>query len=241
VASRRNREPAESDVMESSSKKTGTGSLRAALIARPAIEPLVFVGLALVYVWVVRPTRNDWLKIPFLTIIVLIPFVSNFLHRDRLRDLGLRLDNFWASAREVGIAALVGAVAIAAVGLATGAGPVLRRSMLDSFLLYPIWGLVQQYAMQSFTYRRLYQGLGRPAGSAAITALLFASVHWPNWPLALLTLVGGYVWCRLFQRHPNLFTLALSHGWLAVLLRYSWPAEWLHNLRIGAGYWAWTP
>ena len=56
-----------------------------------------------------------------------------------------------------------------------------------------------------------------------------------------MTLVGGYVWCRLFHRQPNLFTLAISHGWLAVLVRYSWPAEWLHNLRIGPGYWTWTP
>jgi len=49
------------------------------------------------------------------------------------------------------------------------------------------------------------------------------------------------VWCLLFYRQPNLFILALSHGWLAVLVRYSWPAEWLRNLRIGPSYWTWTP
>lgn len=208
---------------------------------RSALEPVVFVALALVYVWVIQPTHNDRLRIPFLTIVVLIPFASAFAHKDRLRDLGLRLDNFWSSAREVGIATLVGAIVVVAVGMAAGAGPAFRRGILSSFLLYPLWGFAQQYAIQSFSFRRTLEGVGRPDLAAAITASLFAIVHWPNWPLALLTLVGGYVWCRLFDRNPNLFTLALSHGWMAVLLRYSWPAGWIHNLRIGASYWTWTP
>jgi membrane protease YdiL (CAAX protease family) len=225
---------------EFGTEKRMAGRLRAAVVRRPAIEPLVFVALALVYIWVVRATE-DWLKIPFLTVIVLIPFASNFLHRDGLRDLGLRLDNFWTSAREVGLATLIGAIAIVGVGLLAGAGPNFPRGVVRSFLLYPVWGLAQQYAMQSFTYHRVREGSGRPVVAAAITALLFASAHWPNLSLTLMTLVGGCVWCRLFERHPNLITLALSHGWLAVLLRYSWPAEWLHNLRIGPGYWTWTP
>jgi len=219
----------------------GGGSFLPILTARPAVEPLVFVALALVYNWIVRPTGNDWLKIPLITIIVLIPFASNFAHKDRLRDLGLRFDNFWPAARDVGIATIIGAVVVVAVGMAAGAGPAFPRGTLVYFLLYPLWGLVQQYAMQSFTFRRTLEGVGHPGLSAAIAASLFAVVHWPNWPLALMTLVGGYVWCRLFHRQPNLFTLAISHGWLAVLVRYSWPAEWLHNLRIGPGYWTWTP
>ncbi|UCC48427.1 MAG: CPBP family intramembrane metalloprotease [Gemmatimonadota bacterium] len=227
-------------MMELGTEKRMAGRLRAAVVRRPAIEPFVFVALALLYIWVVRATE-DWLKIPFLTVIVLIPFASNFLHRDGLRDLGLRLDNFWTSAREVGIATLIGVIAIVGVGLLTGGGPNFPRGVVRSFLLYPVWGLAQQYAMQSFTYRRVREGSGRPVMAAAITALLFASAHWPNLSLTLMTLVGGYVWCRLFERHPNLITLALSHGWLAVLLRYSWPAEWLHNLRIGPGYWTWMP
>ncbi len=215
--------------------------LRSAVLSQPAIQPLVFVALTLAYIWVIRPTGNDWLKIPVFTIIVLIPFTSNFFHRDRLRELGLRLDNLWASGVQVGLATLIGAIAVVGVGMLTGAGPDFPRGVARSFLLYPLWGLAQQYAMQSFTYRRIREGSGRPVLAAAITATLFASAHWPNPALALMTLVGGYVWCRLFEGQPNLITLALSHGWLAVLLRYSWPAEWLHNLRIGPDYWAWTP
>lgn len=209
----------------------------AALVARPVLHPVIFLVLALIYLWVIQPTRNDWIKIPFLILIVLIPFASNFLHRDRLRDLGLRLDNLWPSVREVGIATVIGAVLVLGIGVLAGTEPVFTRSTLNSLLVYPFWGLIQQYAMQSFSYRRIREGTHRPGAAAALTAILFASIHFPNPALAVMTLVGGYVWCRLFERHPNLFTLALSHGWMAVLLRASWPGDWLHNLRIGPTYW----
>jgi hypothetical protein len=217
------------------------GFLRKALVSRPALQPAIFVCLALAFVWVVRPTSNDWLKTPLLTIIVLIPFSSNYLHRDSLRDLGIRLDNLPDSLREVGIATVIGAVTILATGALAGVEPHFGRRALNSLLLYPGWGLVQQYAMQSFTYRRIKDSVRRPGTAAALTAAAFAAIHYPNLALAGVTLVGGYVWCRLFERHPNLFTLALSHGWLAVVLRASWPATWLHSLTIGPDYWLWSP
>ncbi len=215
--------------------------LKNSLIALPWLEPLFFVGLALVYVWIVQPTRNDLLRTPFLIVIVLIPFLSNLLHSDRLIDLGLRFDNIWASAREVGLATVIAAAVVVAIGLLAGAGPNWHPDVASALLLYPAWGLVQQYAMQAFTFKRLRDTTLSTSMSAMVAALLFASLHWPNLTLALVTLVGGYAWCRLFHRQPNLFTLALSHGWLAVLLRYSWPDTWLHNLRIGPSFWTWTP
>ncbi len=216
-------------------------TVKRGIVAQPALQPAVFVGLAFAFIWVVRPTGSDWLKIPFLVVVVLIPFASNFLHGDRLRDLGLRLDNLPDSLREVGIATAIGAGAILAIGVWAGVEPHFGRRALNSLLLYPGWGLVQQYAMQSFTYRRIKEGVRRPGLAAALTAALFAAVHYPNLALAGVTLVGGYVWCRLFDRHPNLFMLALSHGWLAVLLRASWPARWLHSLTIGPDFWHWSP
>jgi hypothetical protein len=219
----------------------GPTGWRSRLTGHPALEPLLFVSLALLYIWLVRPTRSDLLKGPMLAVIVLIPFISVFLHRDALREMGLRVDNLIVSARDVGLVTLLGAVIVLGIGLLAGARPRLHAGLLDDFLLYPLWGIVQQFAMQAFTYRRLREGIGGVAASAILTAFLFAAVHYPNLALALATAAGSYVWCRLFERQPNLITLALSHGWLAVLLRYSWPAAWLHNLRIGPGYWTWTP
>ncbi len=50
----------------------------------------------------------------------------------------------------------------------------------------------------------------------------------------------GFVWCGLFERHPNVFTLTLSHAWRAFLLRAAWPEGWLRGMRVGPGLWAWT-
>jgi hypothetical protein len=198
------------------------------------------VALALVYIWILQPTRIDAIRIPFITIVVLIPIASALWHRDRLPELGLRLDNLATSVKEIGIATAIGAVLILAIGLPAGGGRAWS-GMWSGLATYPFWGLAQQYAMQSFTYRRLREGWGRPGAAAAGAAILFGVAHWPNVALALVTAVGGYVWCRLFERHPNLLTLALSHGWLAVLVRWAWPAEWLHNLRIEPSFWTWTP
>jgi membrane protease YdiL (CAAX protease family) len=208
---------------------------------RSALEPVLFVVLALLYVWILKPTHNDWIRVPVLVVIVLIPFGSAFLHRDSLRGLGIRIDNLRASALEVGAATAVGAICIVAIGVLAGHAPESRPGIIRAMLLYPFWGLAQQYALASFTFRRTQESVGSPLLAATISALLFGAVHWPNLPLALVTAVGGVVWCLLFQRAPNLITLALSHGWLAVLLRAAWPAEWLHNLRIGPSYWTWTP
>jgi hypothetical protein len=168
---------------------------------RSAAEPGLFVGLALLYIWVIQPTRSDWLRVPV----------------------------------------IAGAAVIVGIGLLAGEAPRARPGIVSAFLLYPFWGLAQQYAMQSFTFRRFREATGGPAAAAALTAVFFAAAHYPNMALALVTGVGGFFWCLLFQRHANLLTLALSHGWLAVLLRASWPAEWLHNLRIGPSFWSWTP
>ncbi len=226
---------------EAGSGRGGTARWRAKLTARPASQPVGFVALAALYIWLVRPTGNDWIKGPILAVIVLTPFASNFLHGDTRRDIGLRLDNLVASAREVGLMTFIAAVAVIIIGLGAGHEPAFRRDFATSLVLYPAWGLAQQYAMQSFTYRRLRQATPLPSVAAALAAALFAVLHYPNIALVLVTLAGGYVWCRLFERHPNLITLALSHGWLAVLLRAFWPAAWLHNLRIGPGFWTWTP
>ncbi len=169
-----------------------------------------------------------------------IPFASVYRHGDRLRELGLRVDNLGRSALEVGLFTVGAALAVVAIGALAGDGFRPWPGRERALLLYPFWGLAQQFAMQSFTYRRLREATPRPPLVAALTAFLFAIVHYPNLALTGVTFVGGFFWCLLFQRRPNLITLAISHGWLAVLLRASWPAEWLHNLRIGPGFWTWT-
>lgn len=203
----------------------------------PWAEPLVFVILALGFEWIVDPVASHAVEAVYLTIVVLIPLASNVLHRDRPRALGFRFDNILPSARLVVPASLAVLAAIVAVSYASGHGVTVGTRLRQEIWAYPLWGLAQQWALQGFVHRRLCQAWGRRQPAAVASAVLFAALHFPNPVLVVFTLVGGYVWCLLYQREQNLFTLALSHGWLAAIALVSLPPVWIHGLRVGPEFW----
>jgi hypothetical protein len=43
-------------------------------------------------------------------------------------------------------------------------------------------------------------------------------------------------WCILFLRHPNLLTVGLSHGLLALMTYYVLPMSWHAGMGIGGMY-----
>ncbi len=200
---------------------------------RPWLEPVVFTALALVYLWAIATLYIVPLSAAFLVVVVAIPVASNIVHRDGPRALGFRLDNFLRAAGPVGLATAIGMVLVIGLGLAAGKEIRLSGKFWYHMATYPLWGLVQQWALQGFVYRRLRESM--PAGRAALAAaLLFAALHVPNPALVPFTLIGGYVWCRLYERRPNLFALALSHGWLASVVGMAIPKSWVYGLRVGA-------
>lgn len=166
-----------------------------------------------------------------------IPLASILLHRERPRELGLRLDNLARSARQVGIMTLAASAVVMACGIAGGGRIRLGADLIPIWLVYVVWGLLQQLALQGFVQRRLSVALGDPRKAALVSAVLFASLHLPNPVLAPATLITGYAWCRLYTRAPNLITLACSHATLAVLALVAFPPAWVHHLRVGPGYW----
>ena len=204
-------------------------------------EPFGFVLLIFVYIWVIEPRNSVAARIVSLVILASIPPVSQRLRRENPRNLGFRLDNLGRSAREVGIFTLAAAGLLIAAAFLAGKGPALPQGMPLALLTYPLWAFLQQYALQAFLHRRLLRVCRSTQTAAGISALVFASLHYPNPVLVPVTALGGYAWCRLYQRTPNLFSLAVSHGWLAMLLLAVSPDAWVHNLRVGPGYWAYPP
>jgi hypothetical protein len=224
---------------KSAAVTTVWGSWTRVFIAHPGMQVSVFYVLLLLYIWWIAPGSSPPLILAGLTLLVTIAVTSSRLHGDGPLELGFRLDNLGRSAREVGMATLVAAPLIVAAGAWLGGGLRLHGVPPFSPLGYPVWALVQQYALQGFVYRRLCNSWGRPGIAAAGAALLFGAVHYPNPVLMVSTTVGGYAWSSLYRRAPNLFTLALSHGWLAALLMAAFPPEMLHELRVGPTYWSW--
>ncbi len=187
----------------------------------------------------VAPVYSVPLSAAWLLPTIAIPFLSTAVHKDTPRAIGLRLDTLPRSAVEVGIATLVGFGLVLGLSAASGHGFRLSGRFFERAATYPFWGLVQEYALQAFVFRRLLESWGRPGWAALGASALFAALHLPNPVLSIATLGGGYVWCRLYHRHPNLLTLAVSHGWLAVLIQTALPGAWHHGLRVGMGFYNW--
>jgi membrane protease YdiL (CAAX protease family) len=74
------------------------------------------------------------------------------------------------------------------------------------------------------------------AKGIVIAAVLFGIVHLPNPFLAPVTAAAALVWCWLYDRHPNIVPLALSHALGTLALRYAFDEAITGRLRIGAAY-----
>ena len=113
------------------------------------------------------------------------------------------------------------------------------QSLLD-FGGYLAWCVLQQFALQSFLHNRLMDAFpGRPHFTAALTALMFSSLHLPNPVLVVATLVGGFAMAEIFARRRNIWVLAALQALVSTVIFVSLPDEWHHRLRVGAGFYWW--
>ena len=132
---------------------------------------------------------------------------------------GMRTDNFWPALRAQLVFGAVGAVALLSFGVATGA-LVLPLTFWLTVGLYPIWGVAQQFALQSLIGRNLRGVLSRPVPVALVASALFAAAHYPRIELVILTGVGGVFFTLIYLRIPNLWAVGIVHGILGSLAVY---------------------
>lgn len=149
-----------------------------------------------------------------------------------------RSRRFWALARSVDATDVRGAwlaalsfTAVALVALAltavlvarTNGTPPLERfgnwHMLATAPLYFGWGLLQQYIFQFYWFGRWLRVVPVVA-AVALTAVAFAAVHFPRWPVMGVTLVAGVAWALIYYRWRTLLPLAVSHALLGTALHY---------------------
>lgn len=189
----------------------------------------------------------EWMILPFAgnsKVIAAVPIgvalalmiLSHRARRETAREIGWRIDNFGSAARLLALPMLFAIVVIIAIGLMMGSLRFDRRQILEWALWLPLWGVIQQYALQGFINRRAQILYGRGAKSVLLVALIFALLHLPNPWLSVATFAGGLIWAYAYQRAPNLPALALSHGLMSMVLALSLPHETLHDLRVGIKY-----
>jgi hypothetical protein len=138
------------------------------------------------------------------------------------REWGFRRDNLWPALLASVAVFLPVLMLMVAVALFRGT-LVVSSSLLIMLVLYPAWGLIQQFLVQALLVTNLEKGPLRDHRVALVCVggALFSLVHLGNVLLVSGTALIGAAFVVLYLRFRNLWPLGLFHGWLATLF-YLW-------------------
>jgi len=183
-------------------------------VKRPALEILAVLLTGIVFLIFENLLHlKMWFLIP-----CVLAWTAYIVTRDRARwrEWGVRRDNL---ARASWPAAVV-FVALAGGMIAWKGWRPLPEKAWVVFVLYPIWGFLQQFMVQGLIANNLRAMAWPRAAIVGVAAVAFGLAHLPDWPLVGLCAGAGGVWTLLFLREPNLWPIALSHAWMGALAYY---------------------
>ena len=193
-------------------------------------EAIAVFGAIMLYIWRLRYTA-PYAAIPIVAGIIL----AQILHRDPAAKLGFRRANFRECFRIFGPGLLLIVALLLAAGAMWGMRPMGVRGVLLGLAAYCVWGLFQQYLLNSYLANRLL-ALASERRVPLIAATIFSLVHLPNWFLMAVTFGAGYASTLIFMKYRNLYFLGLVHGLIGTLLFVVIPDSISHHLRVGPGF-----
>ena len=199
-----------------------------------AFELTLFLALVFSFIWL-------WSRaFPAASTVVYVlglglTLATHLIHRETPTDLGLRLDNLVAAAKDAAVPTIPLVTTFLVIGLVRG-HPYTEALELERFLRGLAWGFLQQYLLQAFIHRRLAVIFARPLVRELGVAVIFGALHLPNPILALVTALAGYVFAVLYRRHPNLLVLSFCHAIGSIAVAFGFGPESLHKMRVGPGY-----
>ena len=148
-----------------------------------------------------------------------ICFVGVRVHRDPsvLRRWGFRREGFWQSVRMLLPFGVVAVLAMVGYGLLAGTWLFTWRIFL-LLVLYPPWGLVQQFLVVGLLAGNLRKDGRLPEWAIILViSLLFAAIHLPSIPLAIVAGLMVAFAIPAYFKAGNLYALGLLHGWVGSL------------------------
>jgi membrane protease YdiL (CAAX protease family) len=210
-----------------------------------AMEIASVVSSVLIVIWIIAPfyPYQRWLWIAVCLPALALMLYSQWQRGERPRELGFTRRHFGRALRLLLAPTLFGAAAMIAIAYFSGSLQFQTR-FWERLVAFLFWGLVQQYILQGFIYRRLKfifvnedatadEQARRTRRAIFASALLFGLIHAPNLTLMGLTLAAGLIWSWVYERAPNLFALSLSHSLLSAVAMASLPEWLLPSMSVG--------
>jgi len=195
------------------------------------IFSLVILAIVLAYTWLIAPIAPRWAA-AMPTLLVLGLAIWRALSSG---EWGLGRTAFLPSLQWASAFTAAGTLAIYLAGSFLGTWHDRDDGWSRLAVLIP-WGLGQQFALQTVFLREAQAALSKSSG-IWLAAFLFAVLHLPNPFLTAATALGALGWCWIYDRHPNLLPLALSHAVLTIVILYAFDEAVTGGLRVGSAYW----
>jgi membrane protease YdiL (CAAX protease family) len=194
------------------------------------IVTVAILATVLAYTWLLAPVTPRWTAVAAGAIVVALALARAW----RAREWGLAWSHFWPSLSRAALLTAAGAGVLALAGWQRGNWHSRRLTGLDVAALV-LWTLGQQFALQITLLREAQAVTSRTAG-VVVAAALFAALHLPNPFLTGVTFIAALAWCAIYDRHPNLIPLALSHALLTVVVLSALDDAATGRLRVGIAY-----
>ncbi|MCF8303801.1 MAG: hypothetical protein K9I94_11045 [Bacteroidales bacterium] len=182
----------------------------------------------------------DWLNLRIFYIVAASIFWLWFIYRRQkqypgiLVSWGFQKSNFKRSFLILLPFALVSIAGIVIYG-SINKVDFLNWHVIPIFLLYPVWGVFQQFMIAGLVARNLKKLSQLDTGiwqTILITALLFALIHYPRIHLMVYVFFMEVIFLMVYFKWKNLWPLGLYHGWVSglflffVMKRDLWSELW---------------
>lgn len=191
---------------------------------------LPIVAIIFAYTWVLAPRTPRWVS----SLVTLMVLGLSLWRAGRTGEWGLRRSAFWPALRRAAAFTLPAVLVLCVAGSMLGAAR-RRASPWGDLAFLVVWAAGQQFALQTVLLREA-QAATSPRQGILLAAAVFGALHLPNPFLAPVTLVAALAWCWIYDRHPNLLPLALSHALCTLAILYCFDPRITGGLRIGYAY-----
>lgn len=168
----------------------------------------------------------NW-KLPFI-VIAIIFWVCYIIYQNKRKPgitkyWGFRSDNFLQVIRSILPFAIAAFIIFIGIGIYQNTINITWH-ILPVLILYPIWGVIQQFLLIALTAGNLqdYKSSKFPkVVIILVPALLFALIHYPFTWLMIGTFILAIFYSLIYLKQRNIYALGIFHGWLGAFFFYT--------------------